>query len=442
MSGTVADISKVPAAGMAARRLSAGRFRVPYCACSSRRYCGRRARGPSDPPIVKTMRARWTPRSALSRWGAAADTALAGALLVFVLLVPPPGGGGHVLSRSATAITFTVVACLALAARNRWPVAVLAVVTAAVFVVTACTTTRTAALVAVLLALYTVAVRTGRRTSFISWGAAAAALLVSTAFSPRDGSVGAEILSLLAWTALAVAVGDSVRNRRSYIASVEERALRAEDALHDEARRQVAEERLRIARELHDVVAHHMAVVTVQAGVASHLIATEPDAAAAALEHIKRAGRTVLDELSGIMSVLRDPNETTTSAPSPGLDQLGELIDSFKASGLTVALTQTGATRLLGPAVDLVAFRVLQEALTNAHKHGTGSAHAAITYAPDSLSLCVTNPTVTSATLRSGHGLIGMKERAAAVGGRLSAGPSLNGQFQVHAVLPLAMSQP
>jgi signal transduction histidine kinase len=387
------------------------------------------------------MRVRRVPLSALSRWGGLGDTALAGALLVFVLLVPPPGGGGHVLSRSATAITFTVVACLALAARNRWPLAVLAVVTAAVSVVTACTTTRTAALVAVLVALYTVAVRTGRRTSLISWVAATGALLVSTAFSPRDGSVGTEILSLLAWTALATAVGDSVRNRRSYVASVEERALRAEDALHEEARRQVAEERLRIARELHDVVAHHMAVVTVQAGVAGHLIASDPNAAAVSLEHIKRAGRTVLDELSGIMTVLRDPNETATSAPSPGLSQLGELIDSFQASGLTVALTQTGAAQTLGPAVDLVAVRVLQEALTNAHKHGTGSAHAAITYAPETLSLCVTNPTGAAGTPRNGHGLIGMKERSAAVGGQLFAGLSRDGQFQVRAILPLATSR-
>jgi signal transduction histidine kinase len=124
------------------------------------------------------------------------------------------------------------------------------------------------------------------------------------------------------------------------------------------------------------------------------------------------------------------------------LNQLGELIDSFNASGLTVVLTQNGAPQILGPAIDLVAFRVLQEALTNAHKHGTGSAHAAITYAPDSLSLSVTNPTVASGIPRSGHGLVGMKERAAAVGGRLSAAPNADGQFQVRAVLPLAASRP
>ena len=375
-----------------------------------------------------------------ARRTALADAVIAAVLLAVVLFVPTPGGGGNLLAQSSVAISFAVVACVAVALRNRWPLPSLAVTSGAVAVVAAYTTTHDTAVLAVMLGLYSVALRTNRRTAYASWAAAAGALLVATGFAAHDNPVVLDVLSLLAWTALATAIGDGVRTRRAYVSAVEERALRAEDALHEEARRQVAEERLRIARELHDVVAHHMAVVTVQAGVASHLLTSDPAAAAESLGHIKRAGRTVLDELGAIMSVLRDPDEAVPAAPSPGLDQLDELLVSFKAAGLDVGLTREGQPKVIGAAVDLVAFRVLQEALTNAHKHGTGSAHAAISYSAAWLSLCVTNPMRGTVVGQPGHGLIGMQERAAAVGGRIAIASDRLGQFSVEAVLPLALS--
>jgi signal transduction histidine kinase len=371
---------------------------------------------------------------------ALADAGIAAVLLVVVLFVPSPGGGGNLLTQSVSTIVFSVVACVAVAGRNRWPLVSLAVSTGAVAVVTAFTTTHDTAVLVVMLGLYTLALRTDRRFAYASWAVVAGALLVATGFAPHDNSMVLDVLSLLAWTALAAAIGDGVRTRRAYVAAVEERALRAEDALQEEARRQVAEERLRIARELHDVVAHHMAVVTVQAGVASHLLSSNPAAAAESLGHIKRAGRTVLEELSAIMSVLRDPDEAVPAVPSPGLDQIDELMVSFKAAGLDVALTRQGQPQDVGAAVDLVAFRVLQEALTNAHKHGTGSAHAAISYSATSLLLCVTNPMRGTFAGKPGHGLIGMRERAAAVGGQIAIASDRHGQFSVDAVLPLALS--
>ena len=371
-----------------------------------------------------------------------ADAAIAAVLLVVVLFVPSPGGGGNLLTQSWVAIVFAVVACTSVALRNRWPVPSLAVTTGSVAVVTAYTTTHDTAVLAVMLGLYTVALRTDRRLAYASWAVAAGALLVGSGFAPHDNPVVLDVLSLLAWTALAAAVGDGIRTRRAYVTAVEDRALRAEDAAHEEVRRQVAEERLRIARELHDVIAHHMAVVTVQAGVASHLLPNDPAAAAESLEHIKLAGRTVLDELGAIMSVLRDPDEAASASPSPGLDQVDDLMVSFKAAGLNVALTRQGKPQTVGAAVDLVAFRVLQEALTNAHKHGTGSARAAISYSKASLSLCVTNPMRETIVGQPGHGLIGMQERAAAVGGRIEIASDRHGQFSVEAVLPLALSAP
>jgi signal transduction histidine kinase len=179
-----------------------------------------------------------------------------------------------------------------------------------------------------------------------------------------------------------------------------------------------------------------MAVVTVQAGVASHLLATDPAATAESLDHIKRAGRTVLDELSGIMTVLREPGDSSAAAPSPGLSQLEDLLATFSAAGLHITLAREGRPTRLSSSVDLVAFRVLQESLTNAHKHGSGTAQATIAYSDSWVTLSVTNPTTETAMRSNGHGVIGMKERATAVGGQLDVAAS-GGVFVVHATLPV-----
>jgi signal transduction histidine kinase len=242
---------------------------------------------------------------------------------------------------------------------------------------------------------------------------------------------------------LAAAVGDAVRSRRANIAAIEERAVRAERTREEEARRRVAEERLHIARELHDVVAHHIAVINVQAGVASHLITAQPEAAAEALGHVRRSSRAVLDELSGLLGVLRRPEESDTpTEPAPGKAQLDQLVGAFRASGLDLKSTLTGEVQELPATVDLVAYRVVQEALTNAHRHGTDTARLSVVYTPSEIILEITNALGSQPhTGGSGLGLVGMRERAGAVGGAIQAGVGSDERFRVLVTLPLQIGK-
>ncbi len=183
-----------------------------------------------------------------------------------------------------------------------------------------------------------------------------------------------------------------MRNRRSLLAALQERAVRAEQTREEEALRRVAEERVRIARDLHDIVGHHIAVVSVQAGAAQHLLTADPAAAAVAVGEVRRAAVTVLDELKDLLYVLRQPGEPDTgTAPVPGLARLDVLLASFTA-GLTVDWVLYGAPPHLTATVDLVAYRLLEEALTNALKHGTGAARIEVEYGDSLLQLRVLNP--------------------------------------------------
>jgi signal transduction histidine kinase len=253
-------------------------------------------------------------------------------------------------------------------------------------------------------------------------------------------------VSLVAWVCLAAAAGDAVRSRRAYVAAVEERARRAEESREVEARRRVVEERLRIARELHDVVAHHIAMISVQAGVATHVLRAQPDAAAQALAHIRQASRTVLEELSVMLSVMRQSSESSApTEPAPSLERLDELVGTFHTAGLAVEFELSGQPRALPPTVDLTAYRVVQESLTNVHKHGGGArARVEVGFAPDQLRIDIRNVggKVAATPNGTGHGLLGMRERATAVGGSLSAGPTDAGEFRVRAVLPLPPEEP
>ncbi len=166
-------------------------------------------------------------------------------------------------------------------------------------------------------------------------------------------------------------------------------------------------------------MAHHIAVVHVQAGVADHLLDTKPAEAHEAIAHIRRASGSVLDELGGLLDVLRQPDEPITpTAPAPGLSGLTSLIDSFSASGLTVDVKANGVPDAIPPAVELVAYRLVQEGLTNAHKHGSGTATLDFTFEPGALCIDIANPCLGVRLARgAGHGLVGMHERAKAVGG-------------------------
>ena len=243
--------------------------------------------------------------------------------------------------------------------------------------------------------------------------------------------------SLLAWV-----LGDSMRYRRAYYASLEDRAARLERDRDAQAQIAAAAERARIARELHDVVAHNVSVMVVQADGASYALDNEPEKARQALAAIAGTGRQALAEMRRMLGVLRSGDGNTGLTPLPGIGQLGELLEQTRASGLAVAFTVEGVPGPLPGGVALAAYRIVQESLTNTRKHGGPDASAQVTlrYCEDVLVLQITDDGRGAATVAdgAGHGMTGMRERVALYGGTLQAGPRPGGGYQVTARLPLA----
>jgi signal transduction histidine kinase len=336
-------------------------------------------------------------------------------------------------------------ALFALATRRRWPERVLILDTVvSVGVIIATGHRHPLLILAWLFLAYTFARRTNRRRAWLVAGACIAAMYIASGLFTTGSWATPDNLGATAWSIAVVAIADATRSRRAYISEVEDRAERAEATREEEARRRVAEERLRIARELHDVVAHHIAVINVQAGAAAHVLETRPEAVGPALIHIRRAADTVLKELASVVGVLRGEDELDApTEPTRGLAKLSELLDAFAAAGLRVEHRQQGAARDLPAVVDLAAYRIVQESLTNAQKHGTGKASLSVTYAPHAVRIEVVNAVgaYTSGS-GSGYGLVGMRERAAATGGSVTAGIEPDGRFAVHAELPTPKEQP
>ncbi|MGW0210170.1 sensor histidine kinase [Streptomyces sp. NPDC003233] len=244
----------------------------------------------------------------------------------------------------------------------------------------------------------------------------------------KGGSVYQEI-GIGAWVLAVIALAELVRVRREQWAR--ERADRAEAA-----RRRADEERLRIARELHDVLAHSISVINVQAGMGLALLDSDPEQARAALTTIKAASKEALGEVRQVLDTLRAPG-TAPRAPAPGLSRLPELVEQAATAGLTVEIE--GEPPQLPPGADLAAFRIVQEALTNVVRH-SGSRHARVRFAHDGEALRLRidddGPATGADAGGSGNGLAGMRERAAALGGTIEAGPRADGGFRVLAVLP------
>lgn len=247
----------------------------------------------------------------------------------------------------------------------------------------------------------------------------------------------AQEVGITAWVLAVLAVAELVRVRREQWAR--ERAERAAAE-----RRRVDEERLRIARELHDVLAHSISLINVQAGVGLALLDSDPEQARTALATIKAASKEALGEVRQVLDTLRSPGEAPRS-PAPGLDRLPELVEQAAAAGLSVDVSVDGEARALAPGVDLAAFRILQEALTNVMRHsGSRTARIRLTWQPNVLELRVDDdgPAAGGVSDGSGNGLIGMRERAAALGGSVEAGPQADGGFRVVAGLPLQAASP
>jgi signal transduction histidine kinase len=233
--------------------------------------------------------------------------------------------------------------------------------------------------------------------------------------------------------------------------ALEDRARRAEETRDETARRRVAEDRVRIARELHDVIAHHVAVMSVQSGVAEHLVERDPAAAREALHRVRAAAKSVLSELQSVLGVLRQDESILPTTPAPGLGDLPGLVESFRAMGASVELVVPERTPALSSTAGVAAFRLVQEALTNVQKHAAG-ASATVTWHidGDEVQLSVTNArppsehphSLRAAPVGSGLGLVGMRERVVAAEGALSSGPTAQGGFRVTARLPLTPEDP
>jgi len=235
-------------------------------------------------------------------------------------------------------------------------------------------------------------------------------------------------------------LGDSMRYRRAYYLDLEDKTRRLERERDQQAQIGAATERARIARELHDVVAHNVSVMVVQAEGASYALDTSPETTRRALGTIAETGRTALAEMRRLLGVLRSEVNTVDRAPQPGVDQLEDLLEQVRAAGLVVDFTVQGVPVPLPQGMALAAYRIIQESLTNTRKHGGPrvSAQVSLHYGEDELRMQVRDDGRGAAALTDGkgNGLTGMKERVAMYGGELSAGPRIEGGYQVEAVLP------
>ena len=381
----------------------------------------------------------------------AVDAALAVVIFVLSLLaVPatPETVGVTPEPLTAATVVLLAVACGALMWRRSHPLVAWGVALGAT-VVPFPAGSIGRGLPAAIAALYAVAAYGSRRAAILAAGATMAVVIVLLS---RSGLVDAQdpvVYAVVAWCGLAAALGDAVRSNRAVLAAALERARRAEEGRDAEAVRQVAEERLRISRELHDVVAHHVAVVNVQAGVAEHLSTSDPAAAQEALARVREASGMALQEMGTIVGLLRtDADGGATDAgqvhpPAPGAGEIPALVESLRGGGLDVRWTHEGPTLGGTPGDDLHLYRVVQEALANAARHGAGPVLLRTRQDGEAVQVEVVNampPENASATAGGGHGLVGMRERVALVGGELTAGETADGRFLVRARLPLQES--
>jgi signal transduction histidine kinase len=298
---------------------------------------------------------------------------------------------------------------------------------------------------AILVAVYSVAAYGDRWVSLAGLAAAelglAAVQLTRGSFEEPSAWVPFAPIIAAAWL-----LGHFVGDRHVYAARLEERTAELEQAREELARRAVAEERLRLARELHDVVAHSMSVIAVQSGVGAHVAESRPEEVGKALAAIEATSRAALEELRRLLGVLRQDGEPQASlAPVPGLADLEGLLGEVAKAGLAVRLRVEGTPSPLPAGVDLSAYRIVQEALTNVVKHaGPAQAQVTIGYRDRDVTVEVTDDGRGAAAPAgdgrggTGHGLVGMRERVAVFGGDLEAGPRPGGGFRVAARLPLA----
>jgi signal transduction histidine kinase len=349
------------------------------------------------------------------------------------------------------------VASLSLPARRYYPLPVLVVVTCALAAV-AVIGQNVAAAPIVALPVYTVAARYERRVSVVALCAVGLIFLVALGIGEILHYASTSVMSDQVSTNVIVAVaawfvGDSVRSRRAYVAGLSLQAEERQRRQLELTQSLVAEERLQIARELHDIVAHSLSVIAIQSGVGGHVLDMQPEEARKALAAVESTSRSALEELRRVLEVLRRDDATEPSLlPSPGLADMDRLLAQCRTAGLEVTYRLCGHLVAVSPSLDLSMYRIAQEALTNVTKHaGTPQATVEITFDEEVVIVRVTdrgalhrNRHVLTPDQGDGvtahHGIIGMRERAAMFGGTLTAGPLPQGGFEVLARLPLGMA--
>jgi signal transduction histidine kinase len=362
-------------------------------------------------------------------------------VLCLVLAVGVHLGGSEAVSRNldpgVVSVLMTTLAVGPLVVRRRYPLSVLALTLAGLLLLVATRNTVGASTLGCTIALYTVIAVAPRRRAVIGVAMMAVGIAVGLAMRPVDLSAGGAVVTTVIFTGSAV-LGYTVRERRerfeAEMVSAEERADRS-----------AADERLRLTRELHDIIGHAMSVMVVQAGVAERLLDTDRERARSAVVEIGATGRRSLAEMRQLIAALRDDDpaaeESLPRDPVPTLAQLPALVAHVEAAGLPVTLTVQDSPADLPPGLELAAYRVVQEALTNCLKHA-GASRACVDLHHEDGALHVTvvdNGRGRGATVRepgTGQGLVGMRERVAVHGGRLEAGPAPTGGFALHATFP------
>jgi signal transduction histidine kinase len=344
--------------------------------------------------------------------------------------------GGEV---GAAAAAFALIACAPVALRTINPMASLVATVAGAYLALATFEPQAMVIVPVGYVLYTVAeTGTRRRTTAVAVVSIGLTELAMVLFGHR-GPFPLEVLEKFALILLPLIAGEAIREHRAF-----KREQTEQMAL--EADRRLEQERLRMAREVHDVVAHSMVAINVQAGVAAHLMDRRPEAVREALHDIKRVSGEALRDLRATLGVLRTDGERAPVRPAPGLDGLDDLAARLRAAGIEVTLAVRGGDRPLPSALEGAGFRIVQEALTNVLRHsGAATARVDVAVGPDGLAIEVLDEgrgaAASPAAIEpgSGNGLRGMRERAAAVGGSLEAGPRDGGGWRVAARLPLGV---
>jgi len=374
----------------------------------------------------------------------AALPALLVGLSVLMLLDPPP----YRTAPNVWAVALVVFMAVPLLWTHRAPIVALAASALPAVVYVSINFPGTVVYFAPIICLYNVGRRSQRRTT-LAVGVAGACVVALLVLLGGTGLFTTHMLASIGLFSIPLIWGDTVQSRRAYVVELQQRLLAAEHGREEEAQRRVQEDRLSIARDLHDVVAHTVSAINIQAGVASHLAKTNPELVVPALDEITNASRDALAELRGLLGVLRSDgsSEDELLRPAPGLDRIATLVDELHDRALDIHLECHGIRpALIAEPVQVAAYRIVQEATTNVIRHARGAAtDVVLHYLDDAIEIVVHNqpgatPHDDDRTNHdgSGVGLLGMRERAALVGGKIDAGPDLDGGFLVTAHLPYA----